>query len=123
MLLIPILVLILIGLFILGKKKNNKNLCIGLGVFVVGLIIYLYNKGDEEENFFFEVSKPRRKCCRGFAGKPTTFDYTSSNDVAEDCPKINNDDPQMGWDGFLGKDPRGLCTKDLPVNVIYNDIV
>lgn len=82
------------------------------------LLLVIVNKPCKE-NFFFEVSKNIPKCCKGYIGRPTSFEFTSSNDINNgfgsygqgvSCAQVREQstNPRFGWDGMVNQNPSNI---------------
>jgi hypothetical protein len=105
---------------VVGSYTQNGNIkmmtaAIMAGVFFVLCLLFLYVTATKE-GFFFEVSKNRPRCEKGFIGRPTSFEFSSNLDVNNGCDQIpgscdgnqysckqveeQKNNPHFGWDGL-----------------------
>jgi hypothetical protein len=80
--------------------------------FILALIVLSIFNRKSKEKFWFEVSPNLPKCCKGYIGKPTSFEFSSSNDINDGFGSCGNGFPcgdlkdetknsQFGWDGMV----------------------
>lgn len=107
-----------------GQNGNIKFATSGImtSVFFILCLLFLY-MANVKEGFFFEVTKNRPRCQKGFIGRPTSFEFTGTLDANNGCTQFpdgcnNNqggfncaevdkekENKKFGWDGLQNINP------------------